>query len=261
MDDAFRLVREAAGITPQDALDLRRCQRKTQDASHLFADLIDAADHAPLQAAAGGGIGEAVVQAHQVHCPATDVRHDDGRFIQQLRLGQHSGIALGEQFHIPDGDGIVPALIAEGHRFAVPQQIGTELLLVPAKTGQGQAGSQNDGAGALGIAAVQFPGDGCQGQQIVVLRPGLVFLQRLPAAAYHIVRTAVFQHILLGVRLMLIGHQPRGEGTVDSFHGCVTVVHADDVSLAHRAPPPFSFLVAMSWTLPSSSSRRISWRS
>ena len=31
MDDAFRLVREAAGITPQDALDLRRCQRKTQD--------------------------------------------------------------------------------------------------------------------------------------------------------------------------------------------------------------------------------------
>lgn len=82
IDDSFCLVREAAGITPWDALDLRHCQRKAQDTLRLFVDLIDATDHAPLQAAVGGDIGETVAQTYRVHCLTADARYDDGRLVQ-----------------------------------------------------------------------------------------------------------------------------------------------------------------------------------
>ena len=51
------------------------------------------------KAAAGSGVGDSVVDAHQVHRPAADVGDDDGRLIQQAPLRQHCGIALRIQRH------------------------------------------------------------------------------------------------------------------------------------------------------------------
>ena len=94
--------------------------------------------------------------------------------------------------------------------------------------------------GSLHTPVVQLPGDGGQGQEIVVLRPRLVLLERLTAAAYHIEPPAVLQHILLGVGFMLVFHQSGGKGAVGGFHGRVAVVHADGDGIFYRVSPPFS---------------------
>ena len=119
-------------------------------------------------------MGDAVVQTHQIHRPAAYVSHDDGRLVQQLRLGQDGGIALGKQGHLLDGDGIVLPLIAKRNGAPIPVQIRTEGLLVPAKAGQGQTCRQVDAGGVLRTPVLQLLGDGCQGKQIVVLRLGLI---------------------------------------------------------------------------------------
>lgn len=89
----------------------------------------------------------------------------------------------------------------------------------------------------LHAPVVQLPGDGGQGQEVVVLRPCLVLLERLTAAAHHIEPPAVLQHILLGVGFMLVLHQSGGERAVGGFHGRVAVVHADHNGSAHLASP------------------------
>ena len=90
----------------------------------------------------------------------------------------------------------------------------------------------------------QLPGDGGEGQQVVVLGGGFVLLERLAAAAHHIEFAAIFQHILLGIRLMLVPHQPGGEGAVGGFHGGIPMIHPDGDGLAHLASPRF-FLILL----------------
>ena len=143
MDDSPDAVIHADSAAPQDTLDLHVCHGHAEHLTRLLADLIQAADHAQLQASAGSGVGDAVVQPHQVH-----------------RLGQHGGVALGEQHHIRKANGIVPALIAEVHRLAIPEQVVPKLLLVPSKAGQGQAGSQQNLRCPLHAPIVQLFGDG-----------------------------------------------------------------------------------------------------
>ena len=239
MDDSLDPVIHAAGVTAQDALDLSRGHGHAHHAADLFADLIDAADHAQLQAAAGGGVGNAVVQPHQIHRPAPDVRHDDGRFVQQTALGQHGCIALGEQFYITDGHRVLISLIAEQDRSAVPQQVLPELLFIPAKAGEGETGSQQDCGRPLRVSILQFFGDGCQRQQVVVHGLGLVFLKGLASTAYHIVPALIFQNILLGVRLMLICNQAGGKRKVGRFHSGIPMIHANGDNIAHLLSPPF----------------------
>ena len=193
-----------AGAAPQGAFDLSGSHGQPKQPAHLFADFIDTADHAQFQTPAGGSVGDAVVQTHQIHRPAAYVSYDDGRLVQQLRLGQDGGIALGKQGHLLDGDGIVLPLIAKRNGAPIPVQIRTEGLLVPAKAGQGQTCRQVDAGGVLRTPVLQLLGDGCQGKQIVVLRLGLIPLKGLTTAAHHIVSAAALQYIFLGVRLVFV---------------------------------------------------------
>ena len=43
---------------------------------------------------------------------------------------------LGEQGHFRNGDSINDALVAEGHRLSIPEQVASELLLVPPEAGK-----------------------------------------------------------------------------------------------------------------------------
>ena len=85
-----------------------------------------------------------------------------------------------------------------------------------------------DAGGVLRTPMLQFLGDGCQGEQIVVLRLGLIPLKRLAAAAHHIISAVVLQYVFLGVRLMFVLHQSSGERKVYSFHGCVAMINANN---------------------------------
>ena len=121
-----------------------------------------------------------------------------------------------------------------------------------------------DGSGALRAPVGQFPGDGRQSQEVVVLRLDLVFLEWLPAAAHHKISASVFQHILLCIGFVFVLHQTGGEGEVGSFHRRIAVVHADYDHFTHLVSPRcFSFFAALfrSCSFPASNSFRISWRS
>ena len=80
--------------------------------------------------------------------------------------------------------------------------------------------------------------DGCQRKEVVVLCLRFVLLKRLTPAAHHIEFSAVFQHVLQRIRLMLMGHQPGVKGKMRSFHGSVAMIHTDDDGFAHLASPP-----------------------
>ena len=239
MDDSADSLIHAGRVTTQNTLDLRCGQGKAKQPPHLLSDLIHTADHAQLQAAAGGGVGDSSVQAHQIHCPAPDIRHDDRGFVQQFRLGQNSRIALGEQRHIRNGDGITFALIPKGHRPTSPEQIVTECFLIPPKTGQGQACCQMDICHTVCSPKAHLHGDGRKGQKVIVLCLGFVFLERLAAAAHNIKLSAVLQHTFSGVGFVLIFHQSSGKRTVCSFHGRIAMVHADHNGFAHLVLPRF----------------------
>ena len=136
-------------------------------------------------------------------------------------------------------NGIVPALIAEAHGLAVPEQVVPELLLVPSEAGQGQPGGQQHLRCPLHAPIVQLLGDSRQSQKVIILRSGLIPLEGLAGAAHHIILSAVLQDVFLGVRLMLVLHQPGGEGNMGGFHGRIAVIHPNDDQVTHLASPSF----------------------
>ena len=101
-----------------------------------------------------------------------------------------------------------------------------------------------DSGGGFRAPVGQLFGDGGEGQQVVILRGGFVFLERLASAAHHIEPAAVFQHILLGVGFMLILHQPGGVRKMGGLHGGIPMIHPDGDGLAHLASPRF-FLILL----------------
>ena len=141
INDFFRVLVHMAGIAAQNAFNLRCRHRQAKAAADLLADLIQAADHPKFQTAAGGGVGDAVVQPHEIHRPAADIRNDDGWLIQQATLRQRCGIALRIQRHFGDRDDIVLSFIAEGHRFTAPAQVVPERFLIPAASSFATAAS------------------------------------------------------------------------------------------------------------------------
>lgn len=88
------------------------------------------------------------------------------------------------------------------------------------------------------IAVFQLLCNSGQRKKIVILRLGLILLERLASAACHIKFAAIFQHIAQRVRLVLIGHKTGGKCEVRGFHRGIAVIHADDDGFAHLASPP-----------------------
>ena len=70
----------------------------------------------------------------------------------------------------------------------------------------------------------EFLCDGRQREEVVVLCLRFVLLQRLTPAAHHIEFSAVFQHILQRIWLMLICHQAGGIREMGRFHSGIAVV-------------------------------------
>ena len=225
-------------IAAQHAFHLCRRHRQAKAAADLLTNLIQTADHAKFQTAAGRCIGNTVVQSHQIHGPSTDIRHDHRRLIQQDALGQNCGITLREQGHLADSDGVFLSLIAKIYRFPIPEQIITECIFLPSKAGEGQSGRQMDLCRRLRMTEGELLCDGCQRKEVVVLCLRFILLKRLTPAAHHIEFSTVFQHVLQRIWLMLIRHQTGGEREMGRFHSGIAVVNTNNHGLAHLASPP-----------------------
>jgi len=238
VNDFSGILVDMDSIAAQHAFHLCRRHRQAQRAADLLTDLIQTADHAKFQTAAGRCIGDTVVQAHQIHRPATDIRHDHRRLIQQDALGQDCGITLREQRHLADGDRVFLSLIAETHRSPVPEQIVPECIFLPSEAGERQSGRQMDLCCRLRMTEGELLCDGCQRKEVVVLCLRFVLLKRLTPAAHHIEFSAVFQHVLQRIWLMLIRHQTGGEREMGRFHSGIAVVNTNNHGLAHLASPP-----------------------
>ena len=139
-----------------------------------------------------------------------------------LRRGPHASpakrVAWGEE--------------AQRNERALPLAAGRGIWSL-CRRGEGKARRQMHTGGPVRAPVLQLHGNGRQGEQIVVLHLGLVLLERLAARAHHIKPAVQFQHILAGIRLMLVLHQPGGEGEVGRFHGSVAMVNADGDGFAH----------------------------
>ena len=225
-------------VAAQHAFHLCRRHRQAQRAADLLTDLIQTADHTEFQTAAGRRIGDTVVQAHQIHRPATDIRHDHRRLIQQDALGQDCSIALREQGHLADDDGVFLSLIAETHRFPIPEQIVPECVFLPPEAGEGQPGRQMDLCRRLRMTEGELLCNGRQREEVIILCLRFILLKRLTPAAHHIEFSAVFQHVLQRIWLMLIRHQTGGEREMGRFHSGIAVVNTNNHGLAHLASPP-----------------------
>ena len=238
VDDLSGILVDMDSIAAQHAFHLCRRHRQAQRAADLLTDLIQTADHAEFQTAAGRCIGDTVVQAHQIHCPSANIRHDHRRLIQQDALGQNRGIALREQRHLADDDGVFLSLIAVIYRSPIPEQIVPECIFLPSKAGKGQSGRQMDLCRRLRMTEGELLCDGGQRKKVVILRLCLILLERLASAAHHIEFSAVFQHILQRIWLMLICHQAGGIREMGRFHSGIAVVDTNNHGFAHLASPP-----------------------
>ena len=75
------------------------------------------AEPAKFQAAAGGGVRDAIIQAHEVHRPAADVHQQHGRLVADKLRAVHDGrLSLREQNCVPNRDAVSGALEAKIYR-------------------------------------------------------------------------------------------------------------------------------------------------
>ena len=81
MDDIPGVLIHTAGLSSQNTLHLGVGYRQPGIPADLFFRFINAANHAKLQAAAGGSVGDAVVQPHEIHRPAADIHEQNRRLI------------------------------------------------------------------------------------------------------------------------------------------------------------------------------------
>ena len=84
----------------------------------------------------------------------------------------------------------------------------------------------------------EFLCNGCQREEVIILCLRFVLLKRLTSAAYHIEFSAVFQHVLQRIWLMLIRHQTGGKREMGRFHSGIAVVDTNNHGLSHLASPP-----------------------
>ena len=238
----------AADVSEKDAFNLRRSHGQSQISPDLLRNFVQAANHAQFQTPAGGGVGNTVVQTHQVHRPTANVRQNDRGFIQQIRLGQYRGVALGEQGNLCDSDCVGTSFKTERNRRAVSEEILTEFLLVPTEAGKRQPSRKMYSAGGVSFTEFQLFRNCGQRQQVVVFRQGFVLLEGLAAASDNVIFAAKFQYIFLRIRLVLVLNQPCREGEIFRFHCGIAIVDAYGQEIVAHFLHLFDFLISRSST-------------
>ena len=175
---------DRAGLARQHILDLGIREGQPGFPAHLLPDVINAANHAQFQAVGRIGHRDGVVDAHEVHCPTSEIHEEHGRLVlQQPGFGHKGGVALREDSDFPDGDAVLHALKSEMHRLPGTEQVISKLRLVAPEAGQRQ--SRRDPYRTFGwqSAHLNLLCDGRQRQQIIVVVRSLIPLDRLPPGA------------------------------------------------------------------------------
>ena len=234
LNDIPGVLVHAAGLSGQHTLYLSVGHRQPGIPAHLFFRFVDAADHPQFQDAAGGSVGNAVVQPHQVHCPAADVHKQYGRLVlDEFRVDGDSGIPLREQLYILDGDFVGDSFEFEAHRLGRTEKVFPERFLFPAKTSQRQSCSEFDGTLCRSAPLLDLLGDGGEGKQVVIVVFHFVAQDRLSARPAHEKLPAEFQCVLQGVGFVGVLRDTGWERKKPGFDGVITVVDADVHGFAH----------------------------
>ena len=108
------------------------------------------------------------------------------------------------------------------------KQIGAKALLFPAIACQWQPGRNRYADFRASTPPFDFFGKGGQCQQVVILILRFVAQDRLAARPAHIVFPAIFQRVLQGVRLVIVGRDAGWEGAAPGFDGVLTVINSND---------------------------------
>ena len=189
---------------------------------------------------------DAVVQPHDIHRPAANVRKDHGRFIQQIAVLEDGRIALREQLHILHRSFIRNSFIRKRDRFALAQQICPECFLFPAEARQRQASRKDHRRCGRRVSVRNLFGNSRQRQQIVIFICCLILLERLSSAADNVVFSVIAENIFLRVRFMFVFSQTGGKRAMRGFHGRVAMIHANRNGFCHRSST-FSFRLFISF--------------
>lgn len=233
----------AAALAVQNTFDLNVRYRQSGISAYLLGDLIHAPDHTKLQAAAGSGVWNTVVQPHQVYGPATDVCEKNRRLVPNtFRVKSQGRVSLWEQFYILNPDLIALILVPETQRLLFPKQIFPETFFLPAKTCQWEAGCQNHICFPLSPVVADLLCNGCHCQKIIIVIGSLASHQRLPPSSTHIKFPIVLQDILHGIRLIIVPGQSSRETHMGSFDGIISMID----SYNDKSPHPFWFFLFFS---------------
>ena len=189
---------------------------------------------------------DTVVQPHDIHSPAANVRKDHGGFIEQITVLEDRRIALRKQLHILHGNLIRNPFIQKRDRLALAQQICPECFLFPAEARQRQARREDHRRCSRRVPVCDLFGNGRQRQQIVILIHCLILLERLPPAADNVVFSVIAEDVFLRVRFMLVFCQAGRERAMRGFHGRVAMIHANGNGFCHRSST-FSFRLFISF--------------
>ena len=234
LDDASGVLVHAAGLSRQHSFHLRVGNGQSYIPADLFFRFVNATDHAKLQAAAGGSVGDAVVQPHEIHRPAADIHEQNRRLIlDEFRVDGDGGISLREQLYIFDGDLVGDSFEPVTDWLGRTQKVFPEGLFLTAKTGQRQSSSKFDGTLCFFTALFQFLGDGGKGKQVVIVVFHFVSQDRLSAGSADIKLPAVLQRVLQGVGFVGIFRDTGWERKMPGFDGVVAVVDTDVHGFSH----------------------------
>ena len=171
----------------------------------------------------------------EIHRPAADVHEQDRRLVlDEFRMDGNGGIPLWEQFHILDGDFVGDSLKLEAYRLGrtaegIPGRLSSHGQIRPEAARLRWFTEHSVFSSAL----LDFFGDGCKGQQVVVVVLHLVSQDRLPAGPAHEELSTVLQRVLQGVGFVGIGGDTGWERKMPGFDGVVAMVDADVHGFAH----------------------------
>lgn len=143
-------------------------------------------------------------------------------------MKSNGGIALGEQLYAFNLDLVAFPLEEEHDRLAIAKQVFCERLFVPAIPSQGKTCSQCYGTFRRQISTTEFHGDGCQGQNVVVVIDGLVPQDRLTACSANIVLAADLEGVLQRVGFVGIRCHTGWKRKMPRLDGVVPVVDSHD---------------------------------